>query len=349
MKLAPVLLAATLVLAGCAGGADDEASGAATSSSAPTSSTSTAPTTTVADLGCPPPVDGRPADAGPFAVGRRLANYVDPSRRTEPSLASGRPATAGRVLPVAILYPAVGDPAAGVTDGPDPAEGSFPLVVYSHGVASSGMERHDALAQWVRAGYVVIAPTFPLSSSGSFDVTDLPNQPADVAFVTQTFRSAVQAPSDPLSGHVLTDCVALAGHSLGGATTLATAFDPCCDVLDPTAVVDIAGVAVSLTPETSFADSDPIPTLIVHGVKDAVVPYAQSTTAFGLLPGDLWFVSITEGQHSSMFEPPELDVLTSSVVAFLDAELKGAPAALDALPATIDATGLATLQTSPPS
>ena len=53
--------------------------------------------------------------------------------------------------------------------------------------------------------------------------------------------------------------------------------------------------------------------------------------------------------YATMFDPPEVEVLTASVVAFLDAQLKGAPAALEALPATIDASGLATLQVAPAS
>jgi predicted dienelactone hydrolase len=344
-----VLAAALLLAAGCAGGGDDDASGSSTSATPSSSVTSTVPPTTVPQLGCPEPVDGRPADAGPFAVGRLQANYVDPSRRTEPPAASGRPATAGRVLPVVVLYPSVGDPAAPVTDGAGAAPGRFPVVVYSHGVYSSGTERHEALSRWVSAGYVVVAPTFPLSSRPSIDVADLPNQPADVEFVAETFRSEVQKPDHPLHGRVLTDCLALAGHSLGGATTLAAAFDPCCGASDPSAVVDIAGVAVNVTPGASFADADPLPTLIVHGVRDAVVPYAQSETAFATLPGPHWFVTITDGQHSSMFEPPEVEVLTDSVVAFLDAQLKGSPGALEALPATIDASGIATLQVAPPT
>ena len=141
--------------------------------------------------------------------------------------------------------------------------------------------------------------------------------------------------------------MALAGHSLGGATTLAASFDPCCDSLDPAAVIDIAGVAVNLTPDASFADAEPRPTLIVHGALDSTVPIAQSDRAFAELPGPRWFVTITDGRHSSMFEPPEVEVLTESVVAFLDAQLKGSADALEALPAAIDASGIATLQVAP--
>lgn len=345
MKLAALAAAALLVVAGCAGGDGD--TGASGAGDDDPTTTSTAAPTTVPETGCPEPVDGEPADAGPYAVGRTAVNYVDPSRRTEPPPASGRPATAGRALPVSVLYPAEGDPAAAISDGAAAAPGHFPVVLYSHGVSSSGAERHDALAQRARAGYVVVAPTFPLSSAGSSDITDLPNQPGDVVFVAETFRSEVQNPDHPLHGRVLTDCLAVAGHSLGGATTLAAAFDPCCDQLDPAAVIDIAGVAVNLTPGASFTDAAPRPVLIVHGAQDATVPLSHSEQAYAELPGPRWFLTFPGGNHNSMFGPPEVEVMTEAVVAFLDAELKGAPAALDELPATVDASGIATLQVAP--
>ena len=124
MKLAALLLATLLVAAGCARDGDDDAR--ATTGAAPSSSEAptTAPTTTVPPLGCPEPVDGRPADAGPYAVGRQVANYIDPARDTEPSPASGRAPTTGRVLPVAVLYPALGTPGVAVTDGAEPAAAS---------------------------------------------------------------------------------------------------------------------------------------------------------------------------------------------------------------------------------
>ncbi len=245
-----------------------------------------------------------------------------------------------------ILFPATGIPGGAITDNADPAPGRFPLVVYSHGVASSGLERHDALARWVEAGYVVLAPTFPLSSLPWSDIRDLRNQPADVGFVTDSFRSQAQDPSHPLYDHVRRDCLALAGHSLGGATTLAASFDPCCDGLDPDAVIDIAGVGLNFTEGVSWSDSPARPTLIVHGALDATVPVVQSHAVFDGLPGQRWLVEFPGGHHSSMFGPPEVEVLTESVVAFLDAQLKGAPAALEALPAAVQASGIATLQTA---
>ena len=353
---AATLLVVALVVSACS---SDEGGEAAGTGADPTSTTSDAepvdpaPSTTdvaAAEQGCPDPVEGAPDSPGPYAVGRSGYRFVDPSRPTEPPEGSDRPASAGRVLEVVALYPAAGDPGApgSIIDGAEPAPGRFPLVVYSHGVGSGGLERNDSLARWVRAGYVVLAPTFPLSS-GTFDVSDLPNQPGDVAFVVQTFRSRVQDPSDLLHDRVRSACVGLAGHSLGGATSLAAALDPCCSSIDPEAVIDIAGVLLQVSAGATLEDAPVLPTLIVHGAQDATVPYAQSERAFDLLQGPRWLLTFPEGGHNSMFVEPERDLLTAAVVAFLDAELKGVPEPLEQLPELVAASGIATLQVEPAS
>lgn len=356
MKPGALLLAVLVIAAGCASGrADSDAtpttSSTAAESAGPTTTSSTSSSSTTAvpvEVECPEPLHGgegqlEPADSGPYAVGRAEVVYVDASRRTEPPPGSAAPASAARTLPVVVLFPAAGAPGGVIIDNADPAPGRFPLVVYSHGVASSGRERHDALARWVAAGYVVLAPTFPLSSIPWSDIRDLRSQPADVGFVTDTFRSQVQDPAHPLYDHVLRDCLALAGHSMGGATTLAASFDPCCDGLDPDAVIDLAGVAVNFTPDISWSDSPERPTLIVHGALDSTVPASHSRQVFAALPGSRWMVEFPGGQHSSMFEPPEVEVLTASVVGFLDSHLKGAPAGIDSLPGVVEASSIATL------
>jgi alpha-beta hydrolase superfamily lysophospholipase len=284
-------------------------------------------------------------------VGRRVEEYVDPTRAVAPGEGSTVAAADERRLPVVVLHPAAGEPGepGSILDGADPADGRFPIVVYAHGVSSNGTERNDALARWAAAGYVVVAPTFPLSSSG-FDVSDLPNQPRDVEFVVEQFRAAVAEVDHELHGRVRSDCLALAGHSLGAATVLAAAFDPCCGTTGARAVVDIGGLVIPLTEGADLGAADPLPTLIVHGVRDATVPHDQAgrtADTVAATGAPVWTVSITEGQHSSMFEPPEVDLLTATVVAFLDAQLKGAPSALDALGRTVGAGSIATLEVRP--
>ena len=66
-----------------------------------------------------------------------------------------------------LLYPADGEVAAStepVDDAPV-ADGTFPLVVFSHGVDARPDPTYEGrLKEWARAGYIVAAPTYPLSS-----------------------------------------------------------------------------------------------------------------------------------------------------------------------------------------
>jgi pimeloyl-ACP methyl ester carboxylesterase len=354
-----VLLLTTVVLAGCAGSESERSDGSASTTSTTTatssttvasgSSNDTAPTESPGLEGCPDPVDGDPATPGPYAVGRSAVTFIDPSRPTEPSAESTRRYQSGRALPVIVLYPAEGAPGdpGEFADGAPGAPGAFPLVVYSHGVAATGTERNDALARWARAGYVVVAPTFPLSSEGMVGVPDLRNQPGDLRFVVESLRSSVQEPGHPLAERVLFDCLALAGHSLGGATTLAASFDPCCAQLDPAAVVEIGGFRPSVTPDADYSDAAPVPVLVVHGAQDATIRYELAEQVLDAVPGPAWLLTFPAGGHNSMFLPPEVDVLTDAVVSFLDAELKGATASFDELSDRVDASGIATLRAAP--
>lgn len=356
--LRAALLLAAVVVAGCSSSepdrADQDASPSSTTITTSSTTVAPAPSTDVpavesATEACPDPVDGGPASPGPYAVGRSAVTFIDPSRPTEPSPESSRRYQSGRALQVVVLYPAEGAPGAPgefVDDAPG-SPGSFPLVLYSHGVAATATDRNDALARWARAGYVVVAPTFPLTSEGMSGVADLVNQPGDLRFVVESLRSAVQAPDHPLGGRVRFDCLALAGHSLGGATTLAAAFDPCCAQLDPSAVVEIGGMQAVLTPGTDYSDAPPVPVLVVHGAQDATIPYDLAEDVVDAVPGPAWLLTFPGGGHNSMFVPPEVDVLTDAVVSFLDAELKGATAAFDELPDRVDASDIATLRAVP--
>jgi predicted dienelactone hydrolase len=105
------------------------------------------------------------------------------------------------------------------------AEGSFPLVVYSHG---SGGLRYIA-SYYTEAiashGYVVAAPDHTgntaadrlLGAEAEFDVTAL-NRPNDVV-------ATIDAMLDPsnvgLAGSIDSESIAVTGHSFGGFTSLA--------------------------------------------------------------------------------------------------------------------------------
>jgi dienelactone hydrolase len=355
--LSSVGLVAVLAV-GCA--ADDTSDASVRPSTTATTATSTTSiSTTVAESTATVPVDpnrcpgGGAHPIGTYAVGRSERVAIDPSRPTTPRPEWADRAAPHRTLPYVVLYPSApgdGNVAAlgiGTPDAPPSSDGPFPVVMWSHGMASAGVDRNDTLARWASVGYVVVAPTFPLSTRAP-DASDLLNQPGDVAFVLDQVRAAATTEGDVLHGQVRAECVALAGHSMGGGTTIAAAFDPRVASIRPRAIVDIAGLLPKETAGVTIDSMPPLPALVVHGDADPTVPYWIGEDAVASLHGPTWFLTLLGGEHSDIFDGAYGEVLDRTVTAFLDAELKASPAALDALPAELAPTGTATLAVLPP-
>lgn len=144
-------------------------------------------------------------------VALREVTMVDISRPIKPSM--GFDGASTRRLDVMVWYPALADGT--------PTPGSLrPLVIYSHGTLGAPDESPYLVNELVRAGYIVAAPTFPLTSRASFakirmpDISDVAEQVKDVKFVI------TQMLTDPLLGPLIDpDRVAIMGHSLGGVTS----------------------------------------------------------------------------------------------------------------------------------
>ena len=115
----------------------------------------------------PPTAPAPKQNFGPYAVGVRTETFVDSSRPTDPS--NGAPGKPSRTLRTLVLYPAQGEASdRDVPDAPPAAEAApFPLIEFSHGFTASGPAYTLLLRQFAAAGYVVAAPTFPLSSGGT--------------------------------------------------------------------------------------------------------------------------------------------------------------------------------------
>ena len=120
------------------------------------------------------------------AVGQRNEIFVDTRHTTA---ANGDvPARASRTLPTVIFYPAAGTPSAGASPNApaDLDDAPYPLIVFAHGLGSSGVEYQGLLERWAAAGFVVAAPKFPLThrgTPGGVNPSDYQNQPADVSYV----------------------------------------------------------------------------------------------------------------------------------------------------------------------
>lgn len=280
----------------------------------------------------------------PYAVGSRTYTFVDATR---PTSAHGTYAGAPtRTLPTLLLYPAAGDPAGPVVADATPVRrrGGFPLVVFSHGFGASGPAYQPVLQRFVRAGYVVAAPTFPSSSGGAPGgslLTDYVNQPADVSFVlTRVLRVQRRDPS--LRRTIDRHDIGVAGHSLGAITTLGLARNSCCQDRRIDAAVAFSGIQLPF-PGGSFATTSGPPLMLVHGDRDGTVPYGGSTGAYAQAPAPKVLLTLLGAPHTPFFAP-WIDPLTAAVTDFLDGYLKHSRKALQRLPADGNVAGTTTLQ-----
>jgi dienelactone hydrolase len=276
-----------------------------------------------------------------YGVGYRDVVFVDPTRPTAPN--GDYVGASDRTLSVQVMYPARGEA------GGDPVEGApittdggpFPLVLFSHGFLATGPIYGALTTDIASAGYVVAAPTYPLSNTnapGGPSFTDLDNQPADASFVIDELLA------DPDFAPILADDrIGAAGHSMGGMTTLGLGLASCCTDERLDAAAAYSGAA--LLGPNSFAGD--VPLLLVHGDGDPVVPYRRSVEAFEGADAPKYLVTLLGGGHVEGFlggDSEQAQVIVSSTVDFFDAYLKDDPAALDRLETDADVPGIATLQ-----
>ena len=268
-------------------------------------------------------------------MGSRKLQLVDTSRPTAASPTRELVAKDSRTLDVLVLYPTTGpsESDTAVADAPV-AEGRFPVLEFSHGVTASGPVYAGFLQPLARAGYVVVAPTFPLTSGGGgwTDLKDYANQPADVSFVLDEILALDEKAGDPLEDHIASDAVAVAGHSLGAITTFGF-VNSCCEDPRVKAFVEISGVELPFD-EGSFADPPDLPGLLIHGQVDETVPYRGSSKAFETLTGPRALLTFPNAGHiEPVYSANYAPVTKEAVTAFLALELRGDDAAWKALPA----------------
>lgn len=155
---------------------------------------------------------------------------------TDPNLSCGcrllsvDDAVQGAVIPLALLYPAIGTeseehfgpyPLEVAKDSP-PTAGSWPLVVISHGNSGTPWAYRQMAKHLVQAGYVVALPAHTgntrLDNTLAGTAANLENRPRHISL------SIDAALGDTVLGaHIADAGVAVIGHSIGAYTALAVA------------------------------------------------------------------------------------------------------------------------------
>ena len=279
---------------------------------------------------------------GPYAVGVRSYVFVDASRSTPRN--GAYPGAPARTLPTLLLYPAKGRRGAPVkTARPISKRHGFPLIVFSHGMGATVPPYRSALERWVRKGYVVAAPTFPLSNAtapGGPSLGDYQQQPADVSFVLDRVLRAARWNRGGLRKTISRHRIGAAGHSLGAATTLALAANSCCRDRRVDAAVAWAGLQLPFTGGTYFSSPTP-PLMLVHGTADATYP--ASVDIYRQASRPKAFVTLVNGPHIPNI-PPWVDPTENSTADWFDRFLKADRAARKRLALHANVPGAASLQ-----
>lgn len=262
-----------------------------------------------------------------YAVGMMTETLVDKSRTTAAN--GSAPELPQRTLVTTILYPAVGSSTAAAQVGAPPARAGapYPLIAFSHGSFSNPQQYLSLLSHWAAAGFVVVAPKFPLSSAGAaggVDVGDVVNQPADVSFAITSILHASRSSSGPLAGLVDSNHIGAAGHSLGAITTVGLVSNTCCKDPRVKAAVVMAGTTQGY-PGGHYELAKSPPLLVISGTQDDIVPYNQAVSVFNQARGPKSMLTISGGDHGSSgaLEPASSASVEKATTDFFDLFLRG--------------------------
>ena len=294
-----------------------------------------------------------PTGAADHSYGFTLTSLtlVDPSRPTEAGTQT--PQHAGRTLVTDVYVP----------EGPGP----FPLVVFAHGLGGAPGKVSGLLSAWVKAGYVVAAPTFPVTNSSvpgmAGNWMNVAAQPGDVSFVLDTLlgtggdAAALTALNERLGtdsgpslpARVDPNRIGVAGHSLGAATVYGVTFNTCCRDPRIKAAEALSGaeLPVGVPPGGEFQLDGHVPLLIIHGEKDGAFDFKLPTGIYTSAQPPVWFVTLIGGSHAPPYEDtpsPWDDAVMAITTGFWDATIGQVDGAMARFEAAAVVPGLTTLQ-----
>jgi predicted dienelactone hydrolase len=293
--LGKLLLAAAVALFGLAFiacGDDENASPTGTPVASPTTSPIASPTATPAAT-----ANEALAERGPFAVGATTLTLVDASRPTDAN--GSYPGADSRTLVTEVWFPAEGSVAElEIRDAPLAQTGApYPLIVFSHGYTGIRRQSTSYTSHLASHGYVVVSADYPLtnmSAPGGPRLSDVLNQPGDVSFLIDSFLGFSRQTGHQLEGAIDEEAIGLSGHSLGGLTTLLTAFGP---RRDPRvkAALPIAGPAC-LVGATAY-DTPAVPLLVLGGSEDRIVAWDSVRAAYDMAQPPKYLLAVLGGNH----------------------------------------------------
>lgn len=300
-------LAIFLVLTAACSNSGSDTKAAAKEKASTSSSSTTVPEVPTSGINTPPPTQPPPApQTRPYEIAKQTVSLVDTSRPTSAPNVGINEQT--RTLATDLYIPE--------------GSGPRPLIVFSHGFNGSPKNFSLLLESWAHAGYIVAAPSFPLTSGVRGPLTgvldDYPNQPGDVRFVIDEILR-LGGKSGVLRGKVDKNRIGVAGQSLGGLTTLGVTFNTCCR--DPRIKAAIAMAAPRLAFPGGEYDMSGVPLLAIHGTSDRLVPYLLGKDTYDAAATPKYLLTLEKAHHLEAYTDTSSswdDLVTASTTDFWD-------------------------------
>ena len=237
------------------------------------------------------------SERGAFGVGVMTLELVDASRPTAPNRDyAGSPE---RKLVTEVWYPA--SPSATAPEAQDAAAdlsgGPYPLIIFAHGFSAFRRQSASYAQHLASHGYVVASPDFPgsfIGAGGGARIYAVLDQPADVSFVIDELLGREGEAGWSLNGVIDHETIGMTGHSLGGLTTMLTAYgerrDPRIDAIAP------------ISPPACFLPDDlaagvSLPAMIVGGSKELIVPPSWIRQAYEIATPPKYYADIIGADH----------------------------------------------------
>jgi dienelactone hydrolase len=263
---------------------------------------------------------------------------VDTTRATSPNGSFG--GAPSRTLPTQLWYPVAGQTGSAPTAdaAPDRGHGPYPMVLFAHGYDVTPAFYTPLLERWAAAGYVVVAPTFPILSGtpGGASHVDYEQTFADGSFViTQVLGLGA---GDPLAGLVDAQRIAAAGHSDGEVISFGLGFLQCCRDPRVKSVIAMAG-DLSNANNPHVRDTG-TPILHVMETNDEYDPYQHSIDwDRANLTSPRWMLTLNSSHVPPYTQPgdPAFELVSRVTIDYLDGTLGARPQQLDAVSSEVAA------------
>ena len=192
-------------------------------------------------------------------------------------------------------------------DAPASTDGEFPVVIFSHGWASTrfSSSKHDAhLASW---GFVVAVPQHPsrdLAAKLRGQDTLPPGDPETIGDTIDLLDREAERPGGALSGRLDMDQVAVEGHSAGGRDAIRAASSPRVDTWislagTPPLPGDVAAPPTGFDVTAALAKTEPPDkaSMVLVAENDATVSPVYSRSVYEWLDAPKRFVVLADTGH----------------------------------------------------